>query len=73
MVLKTFNIDEGVYAKFSDFCKGNGISMSKQVEMFMASQMEEEPEARGDYLRKLDRLRKGKFIRVTDFSARYLK
>jgi len=71
MVLKTFNVGETVYKKFSDFCKGHGVSMSKQVEMFMESMIEEEPEAKEEYLKKLERIRKGKFIRVKDFAKRY--
>ncbi|MFH1505912.1 MAG: hypothetical protein ABIE94_02890 [archaeon] len=71
MVLKTFNVQEDTYAKFSGFCKENGISMSKQVDFFMESFVEEEPEARKEYLEKLDRIRKGKFIRVDNFAKRY--
>lgn len=71
MVLKTFNVEEVVYKKFSDFCKGHGVSMSKQVEMFMESMIEEEPEAKQEYLQKLERIRKGKFIRVDNFANRY--
>ena len=71
MALKTFNVEEVVYKKFSDFCRGHGVSMSKQVEMFMESMIEEEPEAKQEYLRKLERIRKGKFIRVSNFANRY--
>jgi len=71
MVLKTFSVQEEVYNKFSSFCKGHGVSMSKQVELFMESMVEEEPEAKEEYLRKLDRIRKGKFIRVKSFAERY--
>ena len=71
MALKTFNIEEGVYRKFSDICKGNGMSMSKQVEFFMKSVVEEEPEVKKEYLQKLERIRKGKFIRVHIFAGRY--
>ena len=71
MVLKTFNVQEEVYSKFSSFCKEHGVSMSKQVEMFMESIIEEEPEARKEYLEKLNRIRKGRFIRVSSFSERY--
>ena len=71
MALKTFNVSQEVYGKFSRFCKKYGISMSKQVEFFMASQIEDEPEAKAEYLRKLDRLRKGKFIQVKSFAKRY--
>jgi len=71
MAIKTFNVAEDVYAKFSSFCKEHGISMSKQVELFMRSQIEEEPEAREEYLKKLERLRKGRFIRVTSFAKEF--
>jgi len=73
MVLKTFNLNEEVYKKFSGFCKENGISMSKQVEIFIEAQMAEEPKVREEYLRKLDAIRKGKFVKVDDFKKRYLK
>ncbi|MDK2907890.1 MAG: hypothetical protein PWQ87_348 [Candidatus Woesearchaeota archaeon] len=45
--------------------------MSKQVEIFMRSMVEEEPKAKQEYLEKLDRIRKGKFIRVKNFADRY--
>jgi len=64
MVLKTFNVQEEVYKKFSSFCKEHGISMSKQIELFMESQIEDEPEAKKEYLEKLERIRKSKFIGV---------
>ncbi len=71
MALKTFNVNEDIYFRFSSFCKEHGISMSKQVEFFMASQVEEDPEARQEYLKKLERIRKGKFLKVNSFSERY--
>ena len=71
MALKTFNIEETIYKKFSDFCKGHGVSMSKQIQLFMESLVEEEPEAKQEYLEKLERIRKGKFMRVTNFAERY--
>ena len=71
MVLKTFNVEEVVYHKFSSFCKAHGVSMSKQVEMFMESILEEDPKAKQEYLEKLDRIRKGKFIEVKSFAERY--
>ena len=73
MVLMTFNLNEAVYKKFSDFCKENGISMSKQVEIFIEAQMAEEPKVRQEYLQKLEAIRKGKFIKVDDFKKRYLR
>jgi len=71
MVLKTFNVQEDVYLRFSNFCKEHGISMSKQVEIFMESMIEEEPEAKKEYLEKLERIRKGGFMRVDSFAERY--
>ena len=64
MALKTFNINPEVYKKFSDICKSNGISMSKQVEVFIMAQLEEKPKIREEYLKKLERIRKGNFIEV---------
>jgi ligand-binding sensor protein len=60
-----------VYKKFSYFCKEQGISMSKQIEMFMKSMVEDEPEAKKDYLDKLNRVRKGNFVRVKSIADRY--
>ena len=71
MVLKTFSVQEAVYNKFSGFCKQHGISMSKQIEMFMESMVEEEPEAKREYLEKLNRIRKGNFVSVSNFAERY--
>lgn len=71
MVLKTFNLNEDVYREFSRFCKEHGISMSKQIEIFIRSQMEEEPEVKREYLERLNRIRKRKFIRVENFAKRY--
>ena len=39
MALKTFNIDEETYKKYSAHCRENGISMSKQVEKFIAQEV----------------------------------
>jgi len=71
MVLKTFSVQEAVYSKFSHFCKSHGMSMSKQVEMFMESLVEKDPEAKREYLEKLERIRKGKFVNVSNFADRY--
>jgi len=64
MVLKTFNIDKETYQKFSNICKSNGISMSKQIEVFIKSQLEEKPKVREKYLKRLEGIRKGNFIEV---------
>lgn len=40
MALKTFNLDEETYSKYSKHCKENGISMSKQVEKFIKQELE---------------------------------
>ncbi len=71
MVLKTFNLQESVYSKFHTFCKAHGVSMSKQVEMFMESVIEDDPKAKKEYLEKLERIRGGRFIKVTNFAERY--
>jgi hypothetical protein len=41
MALKTFNIDAETYAEFSKYCKENGISMSKKIEKFIQSELED--------------------------------
>ena len=74
MVLKTFNIEEGTYKKFSDFCKQNWMSMSKQIDIFIKAQIEENPKVRADYLCRLESIRKGRFIKIggiDDFKKRY--
>ncbi len=71
MVLKTFNVQEAVYNKFSGFCKQHGISMSKQVEIFMESMIEKDPQAKKEYLDKLERIRKGNFVKINNFAERY--
>jgi antitoxin component of RelBE/YafQ-DinJ toxin-antitoxin module len=74
MVLKTFNLDNETYDKFSEFCKENGLSMSKQVDIFIKAQIEESPKVREEYLKKLELIRKGRFIKVgnfEDFNKRY--
>jgi len=71
MAIKTFNVDQEVYKIFSTHCKNNGINMSKQVELFMRTFIEEDPKARDEYLKKLDKIRKGKFMKVDNFSTRY--
>ncbi len=64
MALKTFNVDESTYKEFSQFCRENGISMSKQVDIFMKAQIEEKPRVRAEYLKKLEAIRRGRFIKV---------
>ena len=64
MVIKTFNVSEETYHKFANYCKGIGLSMSKQIDNFMKSQIEEDPIARQEYLDKLESIRKGKFIQM---------
>ena len=45
--------------------------MSKQIGLFMRSIIEEEPEIKQEYLKKMERIRKGRFIRVNNFSEKY--
>ena len=71
MAMKTFSVGEEVYSKFSKFCKEHGINMSRQIELFMESMIEQEPEAKREYLEKLDKIRNGKFIKVSNFAERY--
>jgi len=74
MVLKTFNVEENPYEKYAQFCKENGISMSNQINTFIKAQIETEPKIREEYLKKLDAIRKGNFIKIgshEDFKKRY--
>lgn len=74
MVIKTFNVSEDTYNKFSNFCKENGISMSKQIDFFMKSIVEKEPKVKKEYLDKLEKIRKGTFLKIgslEDFKKRY--
>ncbi|MEK6897283.1 MAG: hypothetical protein AABW93_02000, partial [Nanoarchaeota archaeon] len=64
MVIKTFNLEEDVYREFADFCKENGLSMSKQINIFIKSQIETKPKVREEYLQKLDAIRRGRFIKI---------
>lgn len=66
MVIKTFNVNPRVYKTFLHFCKENGISMSKQIEIFMQSQIERKPNVRKEYLQKLEAIRKARFVKVKD-------
>ena len=73
-MLKTFNVGEEVYRKFSLFCKDRGMSMSKQVDFFMRSVVEEELQVREEYIAKLNKIRKQKSIHIgglDDFKKRY--
>ena len=45
--------------------------MSKQIEIFMKPLVEDEPEAKKEYLDKLNRVRKGNFVRVKSIADRY--
>jgi hypothetical protein len=48
--------------------------MSKQVNLFIEAQIEENPEIREEYLKKLEKIRKGKFIKIgsiEDLKKRY--
>ena len=68
MVLKTFNLEPETYAKFAEFCKAHGISMSKQINIFISSQIEEEPKVREEYLKKLMKIRQhGKYKEYNSF------
>ncbi len=71
MAIKSFNVHEETYAKFSEYCKEHGINMSKQVELFMGSVIAEEPEVKKSYLKKLETIRKGKFRRVDNFAKEF--
>lgn len=40
MVLKTFNLDFEVHKQFAEYCKKEGISMSKKIENFLRQELE---------------------------------
>jgi len=64
MVVKSLNVEEETYAEFSKYCKDFGLSMSKQINLFMKTQLEDEPKIKKEYLEKLERIHRGKFITV---------
>lgn len=72
MAVKTFSVSEDVYERFAAFCRERGLNMSKQIQFFMESFVENEPAAKREYLDKLEEIRRGKFVRVESFSGRYL-
>ena len=74
MVLKTFSVQEVVYNQFHEFCKSRGMSMSKQIEIFMESMIERDPKTKEEYLERLDKIRKQKSIQIgtlNDLKERY--
>ena len=40
MAIKTFNINEKIHKDYSDYCKKEGISMSKKIENFIKQELE---------------------------------
>lgn len=40
MALKTFNLDDKAYKAFAEYCKKEGISMSKKVDNFIRTELE---------------------------------
>jgi ribosomal 50S subunit-associated protein YjgA (DUF615 family) len=64
MAIKSFNVQADVYERFSKYCKDRGLSMSRQVDYFMRSMIEDEPEARKEFLDRLDQIRQQKSIRI---------
>ena len=66
VVVKTFNVSADIYEKFSSYCKELGLSMSRQIDMFMRAQVEDKPKVRKEYLQKLEKIRKGKFVKVNE-------
>jgi antitoxin component of RelBE/YafQ-DinJ toxin-antitoxin module len=73
MVIKTFNVNENAYKKFSAYCKEMGLSMSSQINTFIKSQVEEDPQVREKYLEKLTKIRKGKFVEVSGSLMEHLQ
>ena len=69
MAIKTFNIDAGIHRRFSDFCKEYGISMSRQIEMFMLHQLEENPARKREHAEKLERMSRGSARKEASFDV----
>ena len=69
MVVRSFSVSEEVYRQFAEFCRARG--MSKQVQFLMESFIDNEPSAKEAYLKRLEKIRKGKFIRIKGLSSRY--
>lgn len=40
MTLKTFNLDDKAYKAFAEYCKKEGISMSRKVDNFIRAELE---------------------------------
>ena len=68
MAIKSFNVEEETYKKFSSFCKERGMSMSKQIEFFMKSTIEE-GKIKEEYLKKLALLRAEEPIHVGSLAS----
>ena len=63
MALKTFNIDAEVYKEFSDYCKKEGISMSKKVERFIRDEVEKlNP-------KKMERKTEKSFVKISELKS----
>jgi hypothetical protein len=73
MAIKTFSVSEDVYGRFSAYCRERGLNMSKQIQFFMESFIENEPSARKEYLERLEEIRRGKFVKMESFSERYVR
>ena len=74
MAIKSFSVEDATYKRFSAYCKEQGLSMSKQVEFFMKSVIEDDPQARKEYLDRLERIRAQPSIHigtVEEFKRRY--
>jgi hypothetical protein len=74
MTIKSFNVEDETYTKFSNYCKGNGISMSRQIDFFMKSVVEEDPKVKNEYLEKINKIRNEKSIEIgglDNFKKRY--
>jgi len=69
MSIKSFNVEDNTYKRFSEYCKESGLSMSKQIDFFMKSVVEEEPKVRKEYLDKINRIRQEKSIHIGGLEA----
>ena len=53
-MIVTFSVDKKGYDRFADICRKNKINMSKQVDLFIKSQIERNPHVRAGHIKKLD-------------------
>ncbi|KYC53699.1 MAG: hypothetical protein AMQ74_00318 [Candidatus Methanofastidiosum methylothiophilum] len=64
----SLNINNKLFHKFEIFCEEHGTTADDEIESFIRSILDDDVEITEEYQRKLDTIRKGKFIRVNNFA-----